>query len=385
LILSSVALTALPAPAQAGGQGPEFYTPPSPLPDGGPGTLIRSEKFGFGGPTKPAAGTRGWKVLYKSQDALGNSVAVSGSVLLPATGDDATRPIVGVAVGTHGLGDSCAPSRLLESGAEPELQTIRDLLARGYGVAVSDYQGLGTPGEHVYGVNIALGRNVLDSIRAARNLSEAGLPADGQTAVMGYSQGGGAAAAAAEQADAYAPDLGVDAALAGGVLADPVAAIRNVDGNLFMGLAMAAAVGYNATYPELQLSKYLNTAGKWLFDNKGLRMCQELIPTFTMQRIAWYTKKNPFNQPDWRARFRENALGKVAPAMPVFLYHGRLDQALSFHQTTGLRAKWCGEGANVRTTIYPYTEHFTTQMAAEPAALKWLADRFAGKPAVKNC
>src|SRR4051794_2298754 len=67
-VLAGLLLAAvLVVPASAGAvDRPPFCETPSPLPAGGPGTLLRSERYGFKGVTRPAAGTTGWRVLYKS-------------------------------------------------------------------------------------------------------------------------------------------------------------------------------------------------------------------------------------------------------------------------------------------------------------------------------
>ncbi len=375
----------LPAAAFGAAERPTFYEPPVPLGPGAPGDVIRSERLSFQGITRPPAGTVGYRMLYRSTTALGEPVAVSGSVLLPP-GDASSRPIVGVGVGNHGIGDSCAPSRLLAAGAEPDLRTMSDLLRRGYAVAVTDYQGLGTPGDHAFGVNVALGRNVLDAIRAARNLPGTGLPTDGKTAVIGFSQGGGAVGSAGEQAPVYAPDVKLSGIVAGAMLSDPGSQARYLDGGLFFGVLLAAALGYDASYPELALQSYLNPAGKWLYKQKR-DLCQQLVPAFTMQRISWYAKSNPLKTAPWKARLLENQVGNGMPDAPAYLYHGQLDEALSWHQTTGVRRRWCaqGKGANVKFTMVALGEHFTTQLVQEPRAIDWLARRLEGVPAPRAC
>ena len=45
------------------------------------------------------------------------------------------------------------------------LEAINAALQQGYAVAVSDYQGLGTPGPHTYMVGQSMGRAVLDMAR----------------------------------------------------------------------------------------------------------------------------------------------------------------------------------------------------------------------------
>ena len=47
------------------------------------------------------------------------------------------------------------------------------MLAHGYVVVATDYEGLGTPGVHAYLVGLSEARAVLDSVRAARNLAAA--------------------------------------------------------------------------------------------------------------------------------------------------------------------------------------------------------------------
>ncbi|MBJ7471394.1 MAG: hypothetical protein JHD16_08820 [Solirubrobacteraceae bacterium] len=379
-----MAAGALLLPGAAHADRPPFYNAPVPLPDGGPGTLLRAEPLAFKGVTRPAAGTLGWRVLYKSTGATGDSTVVSGALLVPSIGASAVKGVVSVGVGTHGMGDSCAPSRLLAGGAEPDLATMTALLRRGFAVAVTDYQGLGTEGMHTFGVNRALGRNMLDVVRAVRQIPGTGLDPEGKVGITGYSEGGGAAASAAELASSYAPELDVVGSVAGGTLADPERAVRLLDGNWFMGLMLAGAIGYDEAYPELGLEQYLKPSGQWIMQ-ADTEACQEWVARFVFNRMAWYTTRNPVRLPEWKARLRENAVGRLTPSAPVYLYHGRLDPAVFVDQTTRTRSAWCARGANVRMRLNPVAGHFTTQYVEEPAALRWLEGRFAGVPAKSEC
>jgi hypothetical protein len=383
LSIAACALLGLvPAAARADEYRPAFYDPPTPLPAGTHGSLIRSEPMNFYGLTKPPAGTTGYRMLYQSTTALGDPVAVSGSLLIPP-GNDPNRPIVSVGVGNHGLGDSCAPSRLLSDGAEPDLRTMVDLLDRGYAVAVTDDQGLGTPGNAIFGVNTALGYDVLDAIRAARQVPGTGLPTDGPTAVIGYSEGGGAAGAAAEEESTYTPELHLKGVVAGDGLDDPGTASHYLNGGVWFGLVLQAAVGFDAAYPDLDLGSYLNPVGAFLNDQPHT-MCQQIVPVFAMERIEFYAKHNPLLTSAWKARLAQNQLGHHPPIAPVYLYHGQFDEVLSWHQSGGTRRMWCAEGANVKWTLVP-ADHFATQLIQEPAAIDWLAQRIAGVPTPRYC
>ncbi|MCX4799842.1 lipase family protein [Streptomyces sp. NBC_01242] len=145
--------------------------------------------------------------MYRTTDRAGKPIAVTGIVLTPQDRPPAPRPIVAFAPGTQGLADKCAPSRPMAAGTGYEARPVKHLLDRGYAFVVTDYQGLGTPGVHTYMTREAQGRAVLDSLRAAQCLQGAHLPDAGPVAVYGYSQGGGAAASAAELAPTYAPEL----------------------------------------------------------------------------------------------------------------------------------------------------------------------------------
>src|SRR3954464_10067519 len=77
---------ALPAAAagkvRIGPAGEAFYTPPTPLPGKHHGDLIWAREKHAHPPDLPNA-ARTWKVLYRSVDADGRAVAVSGLVSLP--------------------------------------------------------------------------------------------------------------------------------------------------------------------------------------------------------------------------------------------------------------------------------------------------------------
>ena len=64
----------------------EFYTPPDPLPPGQPGDLIRTEPSRLAlepsGQLGAYVGT-GTRIMYRSTDAQGNPVAVTGTYIEP--------------------------------------------------------------------------------------------------------------------------------------------------------------------------------------------------------------------------------------------------------------------------------------------------------------
>ncbi|MGW7149559.1 hypothetical protein ACWGIY_35780, partial [Streptomyces sp. NPDC054878] len=118
----------------------DFYVPPSVLPDGKPGDVIRSRKVEPGTPM-PRALADTWQVMYRSTDALGKPHALTATVMVPKGGTPASRPIVGWGPGTQGPAFRCAPSRMIAKGALYEQWVLTAMLRAGYAVAVPDYEG----------------------------------------------------------------------------------------------------------------------------------------------------------------------------------------------------------------------------------------------------
>jgi dipeptidyl aminopeptidase/acylaminoacyl peptidase len=69
-------------------------------------------------------------------------------------------------------------------------------LKAGYAVVQTDYEGLGTPGDHPYLIGVSEGRSVLDMVRAARKLDSS---LGKRVVIAGHSQGGHAALWAASR------------------------------------------------------------------------------------------------------------------------------------------------------------------------------------------
>ena len=159
-----------------------------------------------------ATGTR---IMYRSTDARGNPDVVTGTYFEPYNDwpGQGPRPLIVYGPGTQGQGDQCAPSRQFNQGIHwsPYLDItfnyeelfVATMVARGFAIVMTDYEGLGTLGTvHTYVNRISQGHAMLDAGRAARLLPDRRWTRGGPTAFWGYSQGGGAAASAAELAPA---------------------------------------------------------------------------------------------------------------------------------------------------------------------------------------
>ncbi|MFI5764682.1 lipase family protein [Streptomyces sp. NPDC051563] len=350
-----------------------------------PGDIVSSAPSAFHPLPGQPTNTKAWKIHYNSTTADGAPNVVSGTVIVPQDGRTGPRPLITYAVGTVGMGDSCAPSNNLPYGTALEANLIQQLTLRGWAVVVTDYEGLGTPGVHTYTVGPSAGHAVLDAARAATRLPEAGLSATTPVGIMGYSQGGQASSWAAELQGSYAPELQVKGTATGGVPADLLKVADFNNGSYGSGLIFMAAAGQDAAFPELKLDSYLNPAGKLLVGAMKDNCVAIDSIAGSFKRISDLTTRNPLAQPDWQARLNQSKLGRTAPAAPVYQYHALGDELIPYAVGSRLRSDWCARGANVEFDTIWIGEHVSGVITQSLAAGNWLADRFAGRSARPNC
>ncbi|MFI7098638.1 alpha/beta fold hydrolase [Streptomyces sp. NPDC050161] len=385
-----VPLTLQSSAAAAAGR-PFFYEPPARLPAHN-GDVIRSEPSAFYLDSLKAikVNASAIRIMYRTTDRAGKPIAVTGTVLTPRTHRHAPRPIIAFAPGTQGLADKCAPSRQLAEGTEYEALPIKGLLDKGYAVVVTDYQGLGTPGVHTYMNREVQGRAVLDSIRAAQRLETANLPDSGPVALYGYSQGGGAAASAAELARTYAPELKIKGAVVGAPPADMDKVADSLDGSAYSAFFNYAFSGLAAGY-GIDTGPYLNSRGKQVTDDLRDNQCTtqaigkypflgSRLLTVDGRPLTERLKRAP-----WKAIVAEQKLGNRKPAMPILLSHSVLDDVIPHRVGESLAADWCRRGATVKFTSNYIPGHIAATAGTSAEGAPWLADRFSGKAAPSTC
>ena len=370
---------------------PAFYETPATLPSAN-GTVIRSEHMTF--LLDPLDATslvrNATRVLYKTTNRRGKAIAVSGTVLVPNAPwiGLGKRPVIGYAPGTQGMADRCAPSRLFSEGIEYEGIGIEGLLLRGYAVAMPDYEGLGTVGVHTYMDRVSQGRATLDAVRAAERLTDSGLSATSPVGLMGYSQGGGAAAAAVELASTYAPDLRLKGAVVGAVPADLEKVATNLDGGLYSSFAFFALRGLAASY-NTDLTPYLNAAGRATSDSVETECVFNLLNNAFVKSSTLSYNGQPMSTlmtvEPWKSIVAAQRIGTIKPTVPVLVTHSHLDDVIPFSVGKQMARSWCNKGANVWFSANIAPLHVGGIVPQTVEALPFFEARFAGLPQVSNC
>lgn len=359
-----------------------FYTAPASVPSE-PGRLLRSEPFRRQVP----ADAQAWRILYTTTRDDGVPALASALVVVPRE-RRGPLPVVAWAHGTTGTARGCAPTvgEPFESGA---FYALDDVLDRGWGLVATDYTGLGTAGPHPYLIGQGEGRSVLDAVRAARALTDAGLGE--QTVAWGHSQGGHAALWAGALARSYAPEVPLDgvAALAPAAnLPALVGSLGSVTGGEIFGSYVIDA--YARTYDDVRLADYVRPAARPIVREIAGRCLSEpstlvsVATVLSLDKPVW--SRDPGTGP-LAVRLRENVpTGRIAA--PVLLAQGGADTLVTPAAQDAYVASRCGDGQPLDHRSYPGRDHVGLVRADSPAIadlLTWTEERFAGQPGRDTC
>ncbi len=418
-----VCLSAVPAAAadpepvvSRGVTIPAFYDPPTELPATN-GALIRTEPMSLGlgipgldGRPMPGTATR---LMYKSTDSAGQPVAVTGTYIEPwaAWREPGPRPLVAVASGTMGQGDQCAPSFALEhpltltgdtvSVGYEDLSVYR-ILATGAAVVVTDYVGLGTTDRlHTYVNRLDQGHALLDAARAARAVPGASVTSASPTGLYGYSQGGGASAAAAELQSSYAPDVPLAGTYSGAPPADLTSTMKGIDGSALAGALAWSINGFTQSDPALRavVEANIDDTGKAALKDASTMCVGDALFAYGFIKSTKWTRNGKSiadviaGDPRAQAALDTQRIGTLKPTGPVRVATGVHDDIVPHGQARQLAVDWCRKNGDVTYAALRLpnlgdkilTNHLVPLLTDQGDAISWLTDRLAGKPATSNC
>ncbi len=333
------------------------------------------------------AGTDGYQVIYRSTNEWGAPIVVSGTVIVPPGGN---KNIISLTSGTVGMrdktvaGDSCAPSVGLPTGGAFVSNATAAYLKQGYTVAVTDYEGLRTPGPHPYLIGRSEGQAQLDIARAVKKVPAlASSHANSKVLLTGYSQGGHSTLWAAQLQAAYAPELEVVGAVAG---ASPVDLVSTIDqNNVSLGSSLFVYVisSYDTSYPELGLHSRLSSSGASFVDNHvgecSSANALNLSLAYRSWSNLWQTGQNPLSDPAFLARAARNSPPVAKPSMPLYMFHGDADDIAPHDPDKAYADELRDLGGKVTWVTVAGGWHLA--FTNDPnRSMQWVKDRFAGVP-----
>ncbi|TDU73842.1 lipase family protein [Streptomyces sp. KS 21] len=406
---AATAAPSTPAAATSTPSDPFYaYGGSEPLSAFAPGAVLKTRTLqyhlvGISTPLKAV------QLLYRTTDAQGRPAANVTTVVRSPTGDRSK------AVSYQSFYDSLSPedgpSRAIAGnvslgGLIPSVEAVflAPLLAQGYDVVIPDTEGQ----QAHFAAGPEYGTNTLDSIRAATKSAQTGLNSATAFGLMGYSGGSIATNWAAALAPSYAPDVQrkLVGYAEGGLLVDPAHNLKYVDGSLvWSGVIPMAVIGVSRSY-GIDLTSYLN--------GYGLEVLKELehgsivdalghYPGLTWKKMAKSQYADPNSIPAFVEAMNKLNLGSAAtPAVPGFIAQGNagvLEGTFGNHPGIGtgdgvmvtgdvraLARQYCATGNSaVKYGQYELLSHTGASVVWASAALGWLGDRFAGRPAPSDC
>lgn len=410
VLLALAVLVPGPADSVAPAADPFFaYDGSLPLSSYQPGEVLKTRTLAYhvqGIPTPVQA----VQILYRSTDAKGEPTANVTSVLKPPGAADPTK-----AVSYQSFYDSMnpedGPSRAIAGDvslggqiANGESLFIAPLLAQGYTVLVPDIEGQ----EANFAAGPEYGYNTLDSIRAASSAETTGLTPATRIGMIGYSGGAIATSWAGALAPDYAPDVNqrLVGFTEGGLLVAPAHNLHYVSGSsIWSGLGPMAVAGVARSY-DIDFDKYLNDKGRQIMVKMQSASIINVLgqyPGLTWQQLVKPEYANPNSVPEFVDTVNKLNLGSAAtPTVPMFIGQGAGgflegtsgtkpgigpgDGVMIAGDVRTLARQYCATGAPaVRYQQYDLLSHVPATATWAPAALLWLNDRFAGKPAPSDC
>jgi len=366
----------IPAPAGL----PDFYSVPQPLPSGPPGTLIKSEVVADPNLT----GATLYRVMYTSTGQRGAAVAVTGMVAVPdGTAPKGGWPVVTWGHGTNGMADVCAPS--LQGSSQ--IPAANQLVAAGYAVTASDYQGEGTPGLMPYIVGKSAARDTVNIVQAARALPSVSISPD--YVVWGHSEGGQTAMFSLYDGH-YARNLKLRGVVAGAPPSQFQFLYNFLVTSPFDYYLMMVAGSFNSYYGKrlAPLASIMTPTAVALIPalDKGCSsyvsgVVNAAVAATPHHSLADLVPQNPFNVPRWAKLLAANDPESFAKptSIPLLIIQGGNDEQIPVISTQLLQNHLCQIGQHTERWVYSSQSHAGVIKPSFNDMLHWIGDRFGKK------
>lgn len=340
--------------------------------------------------TNAPSGMQAWRIRYMSTSDKGRPEEMTGVVIAPSGPPPRLgRPVLAWAHGTWGISDKCTPSTSANFfAATPALP---EMLARGYVVVAPDYSGLGTKPIHPYLVGTSAAHSVLDAVRAARDIAEAG--ASKRFAVWGESQGGHASLWTGQLATSYAPELTLTGVAAA---APPTDLIENLTGGTDPSIRAFLTAFTAASWSQhfgISLRSLGSKSTGDLIDRLGRNNCVTLgakprIGTIVGIAILRARLKNVDlgRITTWKEIARDNSPTARDYGVPFLIAQNEADVIVAPEVTRAFVRKLCRNEAQLRyISINSTGGHPTSAADSAAETLDWIDARFADAPAPNDC
>ena len=357
-----------------------FYTPPDSIPDD-PGAVVRTEPMDV-----DVKGGSAERILYVSERADGEPAVSSGMIFIPEKkAPKGGRPVVAWSHGTLGMGEACVPSRS-ENPTEAMSTWIGPMMQQGWVVVATDYVGLGTPGPNQYAIAQAEVRDVVNSVRAARNIPAA--KASERYVTYGHSQGGHSSIWTGHLGPEYAPELDL-LAVSAAAPALNLLPIADAQWDTAVGWVIGSDLieSWPTYYPDLPVDSVLTPLGGDLTQ----RLTAECVETAGLEALVLekagqqFFSENPTKVGPWSDALKAQTPQPLPRKMPVFIAQGTADEIVLPWPNAIVQQQWCKADSDLTMLWLGGVKHVPAAKVAGPSVVEWIAGRFDNSPTEPNC
>jgi hypothetical protein len=366
-----------------------FYQPPLGFQHAEPGTVLGSRDVELALLGLIPQRIKATQLLYRTTDMNGKPEATVTTVIVPAElAPGQTCPLLSYQCAIDAVSSRCFPSYALRrrakavgSVAQLELFLITAAVAEGWAVSVPDHEGL----EGMWGAPYEPGYRVLDGIRAVLSSERIGLSPSAPIGLWGYSGGGLASAWAAEMCGEYAPELDIVGAVLGSPVGDLGNTFRRLNGSWLAGLPALVIAALAHIYPDLDrvIKEHTNDEGRALLDSLEKMTTAEAVLRMAGKKVDDYLDlplEDILSTPEVSHVFETIKLGAAVPVPPVLIVQAVHDYLIDVHDIDALADTYSAGGADVSYHRDAFNEHMLLHPLSAPMTLRWLTDRFAGRP-----
>ncbi|TPG33210.1 lipase [Mycobacterium hodleri] len=370
-----------------------FYLPPAGFEGARPGTVLASRDVELAFLGRIRQRSTATQLLYRSTNLNGHPAAAATTVVVPANRSTGSAgPILSYQCAIDAVASRCFPSYALRRGAKAigalaqlELLLVSAALAEGWTVCIPDHEGL----EGIWGAPHEPGYHVLDGLRAALNFDELNLSVDAPIGLWGYSGGGLATAWAAEVFASYAPELNVVGAVLGSPVGDLGHTFRRLNGSFYAGLPGMVVAALSHVYPELDriIKRHATDEGRrMLTDIQEMTTAGAILRLIgkDIDRLVDLPLQDILRMREVKHVFDSIKLGTAAPTIPVLMIQAVHDRIVSVTDIDALATTYAGGGTDVAYHRDMLSEHMLLHSLSAPMTLRWLRDRFSGRPPSSN-
>jgi triacylglycerol lipase len=187
----------------------------------------------------------------------------------------------------------------------------------------------------------------------------------------------------------YAPELNIVGAVLGSPVGDLGTTFSRLNGSFYSALPAMVVAALSHAYPDLDriISEHATDTGKAMLlrvENMTTIHAVLRLIGMDMGKLIDRPLDEILDMPELQKVFADIKLGTAVPTPPVLLVQAVHDRIVSVDDIDELADTYESGGASVTYHRDMFSEHMLLHPLSAPMTLRWLTDRFAGKPLSEN-